>query len=66
MRANVACDGKLFNLAWRRQVECPKLIVLCDVSGSVAAVSRFFLMFLYSLDEVMSKTRELRVFQSRR
>ena len=58
MRANVAYDGKLFNLAWRRvKVERPKLIVLCDVSGSVAAVSRFFLMFLYSLDEVMPKTR---------
>ncbi|MGB0478248.1 MAG: VWA domain-containing protein, partial [Parvibaculales bacterium] len=37
MRANVAYDGKLFNLAWRRvKVERPKLIVLCDVSGSVA------------------------------
>ncbi|NBR51343.1 MAG: VWA domain-containing protein, partial [Alphaproteobacteria bacterium] len=49
MRANVAYDGKLFNLAFRRvKVERPKLIVLCDVSGSVAAVSRFFLMFLYS------------------
>ncbi|MDB2649253.1 VWA domain-containing protein, partial [Alphaproteobacteria bacterium] len=32
MRANVAYDGKLFNLAWRRvKVERPKLIVLCDV-----------------------------------
>jgi len=65
MRANVAYDGKLFNLAWRRvKVERPKLIVLCDVSGSVAAVSRFFLMFLYSLDEVMPKTRSF-VFSNR-
>jgi len=65
MRANVAFDGKLFNLAWRRtKVERPKLIVLCDVSGSVAAVSRFFLMFLYSLDEVMPKTRSF-VFSNR-
>ena len=65
MRANVANDGKLFNLAWRRvKVERPKLIVLCDVSGSVAAVSRFFLMFLYSLDEVMPKTRSF-VFSNR-
>jgi len=65
MRANVAYDGKLFNLAWRRvKVERPKLIVLCDVSGSVAAVSRFFLMFLYSLDEGMPKTRSF-VFSNR-
>ncbi len=65
MRANVAYDGKLFNLAWRRvKVERPKLIVLCDVSGSVAAVSRFFLMFRHSLDEVMPKTRSF-VFSNR-
>ena len=65
MRANVAYDGKLFSLAWRRtKVERPKLIVLCDVSGSVATVSRFFLMFLYSLDEVMPKTRSF-VFSNR-
>ena len=65
MRANVAYDGTLFELAWRRtKVDRPKLIVLCDVSGSVAAVSRFFLMFLYSLDEVMPKTRSF-VFSNR-
>ena len=65
MRANVAFDGNLFNLAWRRvKIDRPKLIVLCDVSGSVAAVSRFFLMFLYSLDEVMPKTRSF-VFSNR-
>ena len=65
MRANVAYDGNLFELAWRRtKIDCPKLIVLCDVSGSVAAVSRFFLMFLYSLDEVMPKTRSF-VFSNR-
>ena len=65
MRANVAYDGNLFNLAWRRtKIDRPKLVVLCDVSGSVAAVSRFFLMFLYSLDEVMPKTRSF-VFSNR-
>ena len=65
MRANVAFDGNLFNLAWRRvKIDRPKLIVLCDVSGSVAAVSRFFLMFLHSLDEVMPKTRSF-VFSNR-
>ena len=65
MRANVAYDGNLFELAWRRtKIDRPKLIVLCDVSGSVAAVSRFFLMFLYSLDEVMPKTRSF-VFSNR-
>ncbi len=65
MRRNISYDGNLFELAWRRtKIDRPKLIVLCDVSGSVAAVSRFFLMFLYSLDEVMPKTRSF-VFSNR-
>jgi len=65
MRRNQAYDGNLFELAWRRtKVDRPKLIVLCDVSGSVAAVSRFFLMFLYSLGEVMPKTRSF-IFSNR-
>ena len=65
MRRNVAYDGNLFELSWRRtKVERPKLLVLCDVSGSVAAVSQFLLMFLYSLDEVMPKTRSF-VFSNR-
>lgn len=32
-------------------------MVLCDVSGSVAAVSRFLLMFLYSVSETLPKVR---------
>ena len=65
MRRNMSNDGLLFNLHWKRtKVERPRLIVMCDVSGSVAAVSRFFLMFLYSLDEVMPRTR-IFVFSNR-
>ncbi len=65
LRANQSHNGLLFDLAWKRtKIERPKLIVMCDVSGSVAAVSRFFLMFLYSLDEVMPKTRSF-VFSNR-
>ena len=65
MRRNMSNDGLLFNLHWKRtKVERPRLVVICDVSGSVAAVSRFFLMFLYSLDEVMPRTRSF-VFSNR-
>ena len=65
MRLNMSNDGLLFNLHWKRtKVERPRLVVMCDVSGSVAAVSRFFLMFLYSLDEVMPRTRSF-VFSNR-
>jgi len=38
-------------------VDRPRVMVICDVSGSVAEVSRFVLMFLYSLSEVMPKVR---------
>ena len=65
MRRNMSNGGLLFNLHWKRtKVERPRLVVMCDVSGSVAAVSRFFLMFLYSLDEVMPRTRSF-VFSNR-
>ena len=65
MRRNMSNNGLLFNLHWKRtKVERPRLVVMCDVSGSVAAVSRFFLMFLYSLDEVMPRTRSF-VFSNR-
>ena len=65
MRRNMSNNGLLFNLHWKRtKVERPRLVVICDVSGSVAAVSRFFLMFLYSLDEVMPRTRSF-VFSNR-
>lgn len=58
IRRNQSHDGMLFDLVWKRvEVNKPKLIIMCDVSGSVASVARFLLMFLYSLDEVMPKTR---------
>ena len=65
VRRNMSHDGLLFDLHWKRtKIERPRLVVMCDVSGSVAAVSRFFLMFLYSLDEVMPRTRSF-VFSNR-
>ena len=58
LRKNQSHDGLLIDLKWRHvEVSRPRLITMCDVSGSVAAVSRFLLMFLYSLDEVMPRTR---------
>ena len=55
IRSNVAHDGVPFRLAWRyTRVERPKVVAVCDVSGSVAAAARFLLLLLYSLREVMS------------
>lgn len=58
IRANVATDGILFHTVWkRRHVDRPKVIALCDVSGSVAAFSTFLLMFLHSLHDVLPDVR---------
>ena len=58
IRSNVAHDGVPFRLAWRHtRVERPKVVAVCDVSGSVAAAAQFLLLLLYSLREVMSDLR---------
>ena len=58
IRSNIAHDGVPFRLAWRyTRVERPKVVALCDVSGSVAAAAQFLLLLLYSLREVMSDLR---------
>jgi uncharacterized protein with von Willebrand factor type A (vWA) domain len=54
--ANAAFDGALFHTRWKAtRVERPKIVAICDVSGSVSRVARFFLLFLYSLQDVMPK-----------
>lgn len=58
LRQNMATDGMLFRTSWKRQkIERPKVMAICDVSGSVAAVARFLLLFLYSMHEVMAGLR---------
>lgn len=58
LRRNLAFDGMLFDLRWRKvKKEAPRIFVLCDVSGSVKNVSRFLLTFLYSLNELLPHVR---------
>ena len=58
MRHNYGNDGILFELKWRRKkIERPKVVAICDVSGSVAQASRFLLQFLYALHEVLTDIR---------
>ena len=58
IRANQEYDGILFETVWKKtKVDRPKIVALCDVSGSVANVSRFFLMFLHSLTEILPNVR---------
>lgn len=62
--ANAAYDGFLFHTKWKStRVERPKIMVLCDVSGSVSKVARFLLLFLYSLQDVLPQVRSF-VFAS--
>lgn len=58
LRAGMAHDGMLFKTYWRsRKRDKAQLMALCDVSGSVAAYAGFLLMFLYSLQDVLPRTR---------
>lgn len=58
IRANIEFDGLLFHTVWKKhRVDRPKVMAICDVSGSVATVSRFLLMFLHSLQEVLPQVR---------
>jgi len=64
IRRNIEFDGLLFDIVWRRKkIERPKIVAVCDVSGSVANYARFLLLFLYSVAEVLPKVRAF-VFSS--
>ncbi len=54
LRSNAGFDGVPFDLAWKQtKRDRPKIVAICDVSGSVARTVRFLLMLLYSLNEVV-------------
>ena len=54
LRANAAMDGVPFSVHWKqKKKDRPKIVVFCDVSGSVAQYVRFLLLLLYSLNEVV-------------
>ena len=64
IRDNWVNQSILFKLRWSyKKIDRPKILVICDVSGSVGAYARFMLMFLFSLTEVVSKIRAF-VFSS--
>lgn len=58
LRRNAAWGGIPFLTAWKRKHrDRPKVVALCDVSGSVAQVSDFFLLLIHSLHEVVDDVR---------
>ncbi|MCG8672229.1 MAG: VWA domain-containing protein [Pseudomonadales bacterium] len=58
LRQSVPTGGIPFDVYWKKKrKDRPRIMALCDVSGSVSQVSRFLLMFLFSLNEVLPKVR---------
>jgi uncharacterized protein len=58
LRKNMGWGGIPFITVWKqKRIEKPRVMVLCDVSGSVAAMAQFLLMFLYALNEALSDIR---------
>lgn len=57
LRRALAHGGELVELARRdRAVELPRLVVLCDTSGSMDPYSRFLLTFVLALSRVARRT----------
>lgn len=58
LRRSVPYGGVPFDVAWKKKKrEKADMMVLCDVSQSVRTVVRFFLLFLYSLNEELVRIR---------
>ena len=55
MRRNLRYGGEVLDLVWRRRkIRKAKLVLLCDVSGSMDIYSRFLVQFVYALQGVLS------------
>ncbi len=58
IRHNIPYSGVLLETHWKtKRIDRPKIMAICDVSGSVSQYSRFLLMFLFSLTEVINHVR---------
>ena len=58
LRRSLSTGGVPANPAWKsRHVHRPDLLLLCDVSGSVAAFAKFTLLFCHALQGTVSRVR---------
>ena len=58
IRHGIANDGVMFKTYWKQtRKDKPRILAICDVSGSVAAYAKFLLMFLYSLQDILPQVR---------
>ena len=57
-RAAIATSGVPFHIHWKtKTLDKPRLLLLCDVSGSVATLASFFLLFIHELREAIADVR---------
>ncbi|NPU84301.1 MAG: VWA domain-containing protein [Syntrophaceae bacterium] len=58
LRHNVPYGGFIFDPKWKqRKVNRPDVLVICDISRSMMRLVRFFLLFLYGLNEEILRIR---------
>ncbi|MEL6325204.1 MAG: VWA domain-containing protein, partial [Pseudomonadota bacterium] len=58
LRANAGHGGVPFDLAWKQErKDKPKLVMLCDVSGSVSQYVRFLLMLVFAFRDTIDEVR---------
>lgn len=58
LRRNVAYDGTLIEMAFKKKRKQEGTIyLLCDVSGSMAQISRFMLLIIHYLHDLLPKVR---------
>ncbi|OHD70280.1 MAG: hypothetical protein A2W19_07270 [Spirochaetes bacterium RBG_16_49_21] len=58
LRTSLQYGGVPFKIFSKdRKIERPRLVVLCDISGSVNQYSRFMLLLTYTLQSLFSKVR---------
>ncbi|MBS4007990.1 MAG: VWA domain-containing protein [Clostridium sp.] len=56
IRQNIRFGGTLFRLRYRsRRIQKPRLVLLCDVSGSMARYANFVLQFIYGINDVVGQ-----------
>jgi uncharacterized protein with von Willebrand factor type A (vWA) domain len=56
LRRSMAHEAIPFETVWKQEyIDKPRIVVICDVSRSVAAAARFLLLLVYSLNEVIAK-----------
>jgi len=56
IRSNISYGGTMLDLKYKtRKIEKPKILLVCDVSGSMSRYASFVLQFMYGLSSVVKE-----------